>query len=248
WEQDTWVLDAEINDHGVCIDAPLAAAAFRLATQAHSDLNERMRHETDGAVDAATKNEKLKAWLASQGVKLPHKLRKGELRTSLDADDIEKLLAEDLPHQGVRAALEIRLQAAQSAASKIERMLRTRCADGRVRGLFRFHGATTGRWSGAGFQPQNLKRPELLQTDEAIAEAIEIVKAENYTTLKERYGDVPTDLAFGCGRSSAIMSGPTTLSRTAPTRDASTGCSTCSTSSPMNAWRSVSPASSRRSM
>src|SRR5262249_52393620 len=36
----------------------------------------------------------------------------------------------------------------------------------------------------------NLKRPELLQTDEAIAEAIEIVKAENYTTLKERYGDV----------------------------------------------------------
>src|SRR6478752_3311794 len=52
------------------------------------------------------------------------------------------------------------------------------------------------------------------------------------------------DLAFGCGRSNAIMSGPTTLSRTAPTRDASTGCSTCSTSSLMNAWRSVSSASS----
>jgi transposase InsO family protein len=33
----------------------------------------------------------------------------------------------------------------------------------------------------------------------------------------------PTDLAFGCGRSSAIMSGPMTLSRTAPTRDASIG-------------------------
>ena len=30
--------------------------------------------------------------------------------------------------------------------------------------------------------------------------------------------------------------------------DASIGCSTCSTSSPMNAWRSVLPASSRRSM
>jgi DNA polymerase len=188
-EQDTWVLDAEINDDGVCIDALLAVPASRLAAQALADLNERMRYETDGAVDAATKNEKLKAWLASQGVKLPHKLRKGELRTSLDADDIEKLLAEDLPHPGVRAALKIRLQAAQSTASKIERMLRTRCADGRVRGLFRFHGATTGRWSGAGFQPQNLKRPDLLQTDDAIAEAIEIVKAEDYTTFKERYGD-----------------------------------------------------------
>jgi hypothetical protein len=46
------------------------------------------------------------------------------------------------------------------------------------------------------------------------------------------------------GRSTAIMSGP----RTAPTMDANIGCSTCSTNSPMNVWRSVSPASSRRSM
>src|SRR5262245_17109359 len=69
-------------------------------------------------------------------------------------------------------------------------MLLTRCADGRVRGLFRLHGATTGRWSGAGFQPQNLKRPELLKTDEAIAEAIEMVRAEDYTAVKDRYGDV----------------------------------------------------------
>jgi DNA polymerase len=184
------VLDAEINDNGVCIDAALAEPAFRLATQAHADLDERMRHETDGAVVAATKVEKLKAWLALQGVELPYKLSKGEQRTSLDAGDIEKLLAGDLPTSHVRAALESRLQAAQSAASKIDRMLQTRCADGRVRGLFRFHGATTGRWSGAGFQPQNLKRPELLKTDEAITEAIELVKAENYAVLKERYGDV----------------------------------------------------------
>src|SRR5262245_53623003 len=57
-----------------------------------------------------------------------------------------------------------------------------------------------------------------------------------------------TDRASGCGRRTAITSGPTTLSRTAPTMDAGIGCSTCSTSLPMNAWRSVSPASSRRSM
>ena len=98
-EQDTWVLDAEINDHGVLIDAPLAAAASRLAAQALADLNERMRQETDGAVDTATKNEKLKVWPASQGVKLPRKQRKGksglQWKASLDADDIEQLLAGD---------------------------------------------------------------------------------------------------------------------------------------------------------
>jgi DNA polymerase len=189
-EQDAWVLDAEINDCGVLVDAPLATAAAALAARAHAELNKRMQHETNGIVDTATKNEKLKTWLKSQGIELPRKQRKGKSKESLDADDIEQLLAGDLPNARVRAALEIRLQAAQSAASKIDRMLNTRCADGRVRGLFRFHGATTGRWSGAGFQPQNLKKPELLQTDEAIAEAIELVKAEDYPTLKERYNDV----------------------------------------------------------
>jgi DNA polymerase len=193
-EQDTWVLDAEINDNGVYIDVALAEPALRLAVQAHAELDQRMRHETDGAVDKASKPEKLKTWLAVQGVELPRKQRKGKSglgwKASLDAADIENLLAGDLPRASARTALEIRLQAAQSAASKVGRMLHTRCADGRVRGLFRFHGATTGRWSGAGFQPQNLKRPDILKTDEAITEAIELVKAENYAALKEQYSDV----------------------------------------------------------
>ena len=153
-----------------------------------------MRHETDGAVDKASKTKQLKTWLLLQGVKLPRRQKKHksglQWEDCLEADDIEKLLAEDLPHPGVRAALEIRLQAAQSAASKIDRMLQTRCADGRVRNLYRIHGAVTGRWSGEGFQPQNLKRPELLKTDEAIAEAIAMVLAGDYAAIKERYGDV----------------------------------------------------------
>jgi DNA polymerase len=195
-EQDTWVLDAEINDRGVYIDTPLATAAVVLAAQAHAELDERMRRETDGAnrVDKASKNEKLKAWLKSQGVKLPRRPKKQKAGVQwedcLEADDIETLLTGDLPHAGVRAALEIRLQAAQSAASKIERMLKTRCTDGRVRNLYKIYGAVTGRWSGEGFQPQNLKRPELLKTDEAIAEAITMVLAGDYAALKERYGDV----------------------------------------------------------
>ena len=190
------MIDAEINDRGVCIDASLASAASALAVQALEELNARIQHETDGAVDKASKTEKLKAWLAAQGVNLPRrpKKRKGKSapvwETCLEADDVAKLLAEDLQHPGVRTVLEIRLQAAQSAASKIDRMLRTRCADGRVRNLYRIYGATTGRWSGEGFQPQNMKRPELVQTDEAIAQAIAAVTTEDYVEVKARYGDV----------------------------------------------------------
>jgi DNA polymerase len=193
-EQDVWVIDAEINDRGVCIDALLATAASALAAQALVELDARIKQETNGAVDKASKREKLKAWLVTQGVTLPRRPKKKksglQWETCLEAEDIEKLLAGDLPHPGVRTVLEIRLQAAQSAASKVNRMLRTRCADGRVRNMYKIYGAVTGRWSGEGFQPQNLKRPELLQTDEAIAEAIAMVLAGDYAAIKERYGDV----------------------------------------------------------
>lgn len=132
--------------------------------------------------------------MISRGVKLPRKPHndgRGGLqwKDSLDGNDIEKLLAENLPAD-VREVLEIRLQAGQSAASKIDRMLVTRCADGRVRNIYRMHGARTGRWSGAGFQPQNLKRPTLLKDDEVIAAGIEMVLADDYARIKQRHGDV----------------------------------------------------------
>ena len=91
-----------------------------------------------------------------------------------------------------RRAHGARDQAAGGAigGQQIDRMLKTRCADGRVRNMYKIDGAVTGRWSGEGFQPQNLKRPELLQTDEAIAEAIGMVLAGDYAAIKARYGDV----------------------------------------------------------
>jgi DNA polymerase bacteriophage-type len=33
-------------------------------------------------------------------------------------------------------------------------------ADDRLRDTLQFHSASTGRWAGRGFQPQNLKKPE----------------------------------------------------------------------------------------
>jgi DNA polymerase len=52
------------------------------------------------------------------------------------------------------------------------------------------YGTRTGRWSGEGFQPQNLKRPELLKSDGDVAAAIEMVRAEDYAAIKKKHGDV----------------------------------------------------------
>jgi DNA polymerase len=195
-EQEVWVIDAEINDRGVLIDAPLAKAASRLVVKALDELDARICAETGGAVAQASKLPTLKKWLKTQGVELPRKLRKRKAddemveRDCLDADDIEKLLAGSLPNECVRKVLEVRLLAAQSAVSKVDRMLVTRCADGRVRNNYKMYGALTGRFAGEGLQLQNLKRPELLKTDDAVAAAIEMVRAENYEAIKAKHGDV----------------------------------------------------------
>ena len=54
----------------------------------------------------------------------------------------------------------LRLSGAQAAAKKIAALLDRAGDDDRVRGAFVYHGAATGRFSGEGPQPQNLKKAE----------------------------------------------------------------------------------------
>ena len=69
----------------------------------------------------------------------------------------------------MRRVLELRLGGAQAAVKKIDALFACADSDDRVRGVFRYHGAATGRFSGERFQPQNLKRPTVEDLDAAIA-------------------------------------------------------------------------------
>ncbi len=55
--------------------------------------------------------------------------------------------------------------------------------DGRVRGALQFHKASTGRWAGEGFQPQNLKRPQ----EEDLEAAIAAVATGDYEHVRGLY-------------------------------------------------------------
>jgi len=57
---------------------------------------------------------------------------------------------------------------AKARVRKLDRLLAMVDTDNRLRGTLRFHAAHTGRWSGRGYQPQNLKRPETKDLDAAV--------------------------------------------------------------------------------
>ena len=99
----------------------------------------------------------------------------------------------------VQRVLELRLGGAQAAVKKIDALLARAGDDDRVRGAFRYHGASTGRWAGEGFQPQNLKRPAV----DDLAAAIAAVATGDYEHVRKLYPR-PLSVVGDCSRSMII--------------------------------------------
>jgi DNA polymerase bacteriophage-type len=158
-EQQVWLEDLRINARGFFVDRQLAEAARAIEQAAALEFDADLAQLTTGAVTTINQVARLKGWLAQQGCNA----------NALDKSAIESLLAADNLAAPVRRALELRRSGAQAAAKKSDAVL-SRCdRDGRIRGTLRYHGASTGRWTGQGLQPQNLKKPKIKNVDAAVA-------------------------------------------------------------------------------
>lgn len=157
-EREIYLMDQRINDRGILIDVPLAMAAAKITEEGLERANTEIHQLTNGAVTAVTKVADLTAWL-----KDTHGVDGGGVRKSV----VRELLEGELPGPA-RRALEIRADAGRSSVSKIKTMLEARCDDDRVRGMFLYHGAGPGRWTGRLLQVQNFLRPEIKNAEEYI--------------------------------------------------------------------------------
>jgi DNA polymerase len=158
-EQSLWQLSCEINARGFHVDRQFAEAARKIAQAAAPEINKELLELTGGAVTSIAQVARLRAWLREQGCTL-QKLNKSAIERQLERE--EQLTPV------VQRVLELRLGGAQAAVKKIDALLARVGGDDRIHGAFRFHGASTGRWAGEGFQPQNLKRPIVDDLDTAI--------------------------------------------------------------------------------
>jgi DNA polymerase bacteriophage-type len=181
FEQQVWQMSERINRRGVRIDRVSARAAIRLAEKAKALLDAEMRATTGGAVTACSQVAKLVAWVQDQGV---------DLSSAAKAELTDALGQPGLPDH-VRHALELRQEAAKTSVAKLEAMLKRASADGRVRGSFIYHGASTGRWVNTGVNFANMPRPRRAY-DEAKPRADVLFSAfrqADPSLLKMLYGD-----------------------------------------------------------
>ena len=146
-ELKVWQLDQKINLRGIPIDRPAVENALVIVDEAHARSCKRLAELTDGAVQTPKQTGRMTTWLAEQGVDVP------DLRAGTVAEFLEK----DLP-VNVREFLTIRRDLGKASTGKLEAMLKRCDEDNRVRGSMVYHGASTGRWAGAGIQIQNFPR------------------------------------------------------------------------------------------
>lgn len=186
-ERELMMLDAEINNRGMLVDVDLASKAVAASLSEGESLRAKTSEMTDGEVNSATRTQALLKYLNEQhGVNLKN----------LQRSEVERLIANgDLP-EPVRELLRVRLSSAKASTKKFQVILDRACADGRMRGCLQFRGASrTGRWSGRGFQPQNLPRP--LMTDDQIEEVIAYTKADALDLLTDNAGDALSNCLRG---------------------------------------------------
>ena len=184
-EQAIWALSAKINARGFCVDRKFAEAARTIAQAAAPETDAELADLTAGAVTGVNQVARLQQWLQKQNCTV----------RKLDRKAIERLLDKEDLLPPVRRVLELRLGGAQAATKKIDALLARAGDDDRVRGSFKYCGAATGRWSGEGFQPQNLKRPAVDDLGAAIA-AVATGDYEHVKTLYER----PLSVIGDCSR------------------------------------------------
>lgn len=184
-----WHLDQRINDRGVYIDLDLARGALEAVDDEQEVLAERTLELTEGAVETATRVDKLLLHiLEAYGVDLP----------DMQKSTLERRISDpDLP-DGLKDLLRVRLSTATTSTSKYKTLINGTSSDSRLRGLLQFCGASrTGRWAGRLFQPQNLPSRGLLP-EHQIEMGIEALKAGTAGLLFDDVMRLTSSAIRGC--------------------------------------------------
>ena len=143
-ELEWWLVDQEVNSRGIHVDRKGLEDCKEIILQTLARYNTELLQIT--GIEAASQTAKLTLWLGARGCPL----------SSLDEEAVDAALERTDLLPEVRRVLEIRQAAASASVKKVFAMLNLAADDDRIRDLYVYHGAHTGRATAQGAQPANL--------------------------------------------------------------------------------------------
>ena len=191
-EQLIWQIDQLINRRGVYCDVPAVKGAIAILNQVMGWYQDRIKDLTNGEVTSTGQIKEIALWCQKQGVHLDN----------VQAATVEATLARDDIPDNVRNVLLTRQAAGKTSTAKYQKMLNmVDLDDWRIRSTLKYHGASTGRWSGFGIQPQNYPRGTFKFYDAKdapqaphIEDVVTLMRAQDIDGLKA-LGSVPEILS-----------------------------------------------------
>lgn len=171
-----------VNSRGVRLDVGLIRAIKALSQESVRHAVAEIATLTSGALpDLASLRQRTRVmdWLERHGIRFVGDGGKKTLRREIisqwldTVEDAEDTVAADSDPDGgtgiqidpkstklCARVLKLRNAAMRITEGKLDAALARMSPDGRLRGLFSYWGAHTGRWAGRGIQVQNLTRPK----------------------------------------------------------------------------------------
>ncbi len=154
-----WELDRAINLRGVHFDMPSVKNAIITIDKAKEKAIRKVADQTQGMLENISSRPQFLEYMSYIGTPLENAQKeylKRKVKSLEEATGYtfrSKLHAADL--------INLRLEVSRSSLAKYDKLISIVDETSRAYGLQRFHGASTGRWTGNLFQPHNLPRKSL---------------------------------------------------------------------------------------
>jgi DNA polymerase len=175
-EQKVWLWDQKVNLRGIPVDTLFAGRAIEMLDAAEKSLLAEFRLLTNGKVMSPRQ--------VAQMLKL---LEEHECEMEkLDKKAVAKMLKKSNLDPTAERMLQIRAALGKSSVAKYQTLLGVADSSNRIRQSMIYHGAGTGRWTGKGFQPQNLPKGDFTDTDQCVTYILD----RDYASVELWYGGV----------------------------------------------------------
>lgn len=175
-ERKVWELDQKINARGFHVDRDLIQTILDLMDSEVEALNAETRELTGGRLSSTTQRNEFLKVVGAEGCHLP------DLRAKTVEEKLNKM-----PETAsfFKRLLEIRQAVAKTSTAKYKSFQERSQTDGRVRDILVYHAASTGRWGGAGVQPQNFPRSQFPDLELVL----DIVKTKDLPFIRACLGE-----------------------------------------------------------
>ena len=184
-EQRVWELDQAINDRGVAVDLAAIDDLEYLIKEYKEQLAEECKKRTGFG---PTQRAQIAEWIRKNG---------WPQLEDLQAPTVALLVANPAVPDKVKSVLRIYSTYGMKAVSKIAAMKKAVCKDGRIRGMFLYQAAGTGRWSAVLVQLHNMFRSVIDDPETAIDAA----KARDLQWIRDLYPGIdPMKVFASCMR------------------------------------------------